>query len=179
MNITAICSSPRKGNSEFLARKFLEAAKKKGAETELILLRKKSIKECTGCGVCYGTQLGCRIKDDMEDIIRKILEADLIVFATPTYFDNVSGMMKTFMDRTDPLCEPQKLKGKQAFIICVGGQPIEPSIRRCEQALKNFIEIHSMELVGSFLARAESPGEIAKKPKLVKKLQNIAEGLAK
>jgi len=174
MKILAICGSARKGNTEYLTKKFLEAAKNKGAETELILLREKKIGECTGCDICFGTQLECEIKDDMPEVTKKLLQADMIVFSTPVYFDNVSGLMKVFMDRTNPLSSPPKLKGKKAFIICVGGQPIEPSIRRCEENIKNFIEIHEMELVGSFTTRAEQPVEISTKPKIIKKLQEMA-----
>jgi multimeric flavodoxin WrbA len=179
MKIVAICGSPRKGNSEFLARKFLESAESKGAKTELILLREKKIGECTGCDSCYGTQLDCVIEDDMEEILQKMIDADLIVFSTPVYFDNVSGIMKIFMDRTDPFCSPPKLKCKKAFIICVGDLPLGDSIKRCEENIKNFVAIHEMEYLDSFLASADQPNEISQKPKLIKKLQETAEKLVK
>lgn len=78
-------------------------------QTELILLREKNVQQCTGCDACYGTGKPCHINDDFAQIAEKLLKADLIVLATPNYFENVSGMMKTFIDRTDALCNPPQL----------------------------------------------------------------------
>ena len=77
MKVVGICGSPRKGNTEWMLRKFLEGTAKAGAETDLILLRQKNIKGCDGCLTC---EVGgkerkglCRVLDDMEEIYPKLI----------------------------------------------------------------------------------------------------------
>jgi len=176
--ILAICGSPRKGNTEFMLKTLLKSAAQKGAETELILLRKYNIKPCTGCDVCFGTQMPCPIKDDMQEIYDDLLEADVIVLGSPNYFKNVSAQMKLFMDRTDPLCNPPKLKGKKAAIVCVGGQDLD-STRFCENVIKEFLKYHQMKFTGSVLAKAESPGDLNNNKLIIKKLRELGEKIVK
>jgi multimeric flavodoxin WrbA len=95
MKLLGICGSPRKGNTEWMLRKFLEAAAKTGAETEIILLKDKDIKLCSGCLSCDAggkDRKGvCKIQDDMQKILPKMIEADGMAFGTPVYFEMVSG----------------------------------------------------------------------------------------
>ena len=91
MKIVGICGSPRKGNSELLLREALQAAERAGAETELILLREKKIEHCDGCLECDETG-ECRIKDDMQEIYPKLIDANAIMIATPNYYENVPGI---------------------------------------------------------------------------------------
>lgn len=159
MKVLGICGSPRKGNTEFMLKTVLDSAKKAGAETELILLREKNIKPCDSCNSCYGTEKGCHIKDDMQEIYKKIIEMDILVLASPNYFDNVSGLMKNFIDRTNAYClSPNfdKFKGKKVVLICVGAQSPEP----VEKALKPFTNYFKMKVVGKVLAKADKPREI-------------------
>jgi multimeric flavodoxin WrbA len=86
MKILGICGSPRKGNTEFLLRKALKAAREKGAETELILLREKRVEHCDGCSKCEKTG-ECHIRDDMQEIYNKLEDADAIVLASPNYYE--------------------------------------------------------------------------------------------
>jgi multimeric flavodoxin WrbA len=90
-----------------MAERFLAGAKEAGAETENVFLFKKKIKQCLGCFDCWLKTPGkCALKDDMEQLLKLFIHADLVVFATPLYVDNVTGIMKTFMDRLIPLVEP-------------------------------------------------------------------------
>ncbi|MBW2981826.1 flavodoxin family protein [Candidatus Woesearchaeota archaeon] len=178
VKILAICGSPRKGNTEFMLTTLLKAAAEKGAETEMILLRKYNIKPCTGCDICFGTQMPCKIKDDMDDIYNDLQEADVIVLGSPNYFKNVSSIMKAFMDRTNAIVNPPKLKGKKAAIVCVGGQTLD-NTKYCENVMKEFIEDHEMKFIGSVLARAESPGDLNNNKMIIKKLRELGEKIAK
>lgn len=99
--VLIISSSPRKGgNSDTLCDKFAQGAKETGNIVEKIFLKDKKINYCTGCGFCntndYG---GCSQKDDMPEILEKIINSDVIVLATPVYFYTMCGQMKTFIDR--------------------------------------------------------------------------------
>ncbi len=100
-NILIISSSPRKGgNSDVLCDEFLKGAIFSGHKAEKIFLKDKKINYCTGCGYCADNDyIGCSQKDDMTEILNKMKEADVIVFATPIYFYSMAGQMKTFIDR--------------------------------------------------------------------------------
>ena len=98
--IVVISSSPRKyGNSDTLCDEFNKGAKDAGHETEKIFLGDKYIKSCTGCGLCFTQQGTCSQKDDMQEIRDKMVDADVIVMATPVYFYAMTGQLKTFVDR--------------------------------------------------------------------------------
>lgn len=86
---------------------------------ELILLKDKNIKPCTACKGCYHSHK-CAVKDDMQELYYKLSKADIIVLGSPTYFDNVTALMKTFIDRCLPLYLSEKLKGKKVALVSVG-----------------------------------------------------------
>ena len=89
-------------NSESLADAFARGAKEAGNDVELISLRKMDIQFCKGCLACTRTHK-CTIKDDAAYIIQQMHDADVIAFATPIYYYEMSGQMKTLLDRSNPL----------------------------------------------------------------------------
>lgn len=101
--VLVISTSLRKNsNSETLADAFLAGAKASGNQVEKISLRGKKIAFCQGCLACQNTQK-CVIEDDAVTIAAKMKEADVITFATPIYYYEMSGQMKTMLDRANPL----------------------------------------------------------------------------
>ena len=143
MKVVGICGSPRKGNSEWMLRRFLEAAAKAGAETDLILLRQKNIKGCDGCLTCEAggrERKGlCRVRDDMQEIYPKLVEADALAFGTPVYFEMLSGLLKNFMDRTCAIWT--KLEGKPVVGLAVA----EEGIGKAIENLKTYSSVCGME----------------------------------
>lgn len=102
-NVLIISTSLRKGgNSDTLADCFLQGATDAGNAVEKINLYGKTINFCKGCLACQKIKK-CVIADDVKDIIEKMLTADVIVFATPIYYYEMAGQMKTLLDRTNPL----------------------------------------------------------------------------
>lgn len=101
-NVVVISSTPRiNGNSEILANEFARGAKDAGNNVEIINLRDLNLKYCKGCYAC--TKLGkCIHNDGMNEIAPKLINADVIVLATPVYFYSMSGQLKVFIDRLVP-----------------------------------------------------------------------------
>ena len=90
-NVLVISTSPRTGsNSELLANEFARGAKDAGGEVEIISLKDKDIKFCRGCFACQKTKR-CVIRDDADLIEQKMEKADVLVFATPIYYYEMSG----------------------------------------------------------------------------------------
>ena len=103
MKIIAVNGSPRKNwNTGMLLKNCLEGAKEAGAETELINLYDFQFKGCTSCFLCKlkgNTVSKCAMKDEMESVFQKIIECDALVLGSPVYFSDVSGEMRSFMER--------------------------------------------------------------------------------
>ena len=124
MKITVFNGSPRgkRGNTFIMADEFLRGAEAAGAQVEQVLLVQKKISHCTGCFRCWVKTPGkCVIEDDMTVLLEKIMATDVIVFATPLYVDNVTGLMKNFMDRILPLGEPYLVKDEKVSVGILRG----------------------------------------------------------
>lgn len=109
MKVLAFNCSPHmdKGNTALILDPFIKGMKEEGAQVELIYLRKLRINPCQGDVGCWINAPGeCHEKDDMDMIYPKMRQADIIVFATPVYFDGMPGPMKNLIDRLIPLLEP-------------------------------------------------------------------------
>ena len=99
----------KNGNTDRILQPFLQGARKAGAEIETIYLKDKKINHCSGCFSCWTKTLGsCVYKDDMQELLIKILESDIVVFASPLYYYSVTGIMKDFIDRMLPLHSREK-----------------------------------------------------------------------
>lgn len=102
-NVLVISSSLRSGsNSELLAKSAADGAKAAGNKVTFLSLKEKNFGFCKGCLACQNSGK-CVIRDDMDDMIGLVRDADAIVFATPVYYYGVSGQLKTFLDRCNPL----------------------------------------------------------------------------
>jgi multimeric flavodoxin WrbA len=119
MKVMAVNGSPRKTwNTATLLKKALKGAASQGADTELIHLYDLAFTGCTSCFACKvrgGKSYGrCAVKDDLKPVLKKIEAADALILGSPIYFGNVSGEMRSFLERllfpfftyTDP---PQSL----------------------------------------------------------------------
>ncbi len=103
MKIVVINGSPKgeASNTNVMVSAFLKGAQEAGAETENIFLAEKEVKHCKGCFCCWLNTPGqCVIEDDMAEILSVCEGANIFVLATPMYLDNISSMLKAFMDRT-------------------------------------------------------------------------------
>lgn len=163
--VLAICGSPRKGNTEFMLKTILSSVKGK---KELILLRKKKIHFCADCA-----NERCKIKDDSQQILKKMKNADLIVFGSPSYWDNVSGLMKTFFDATTPLWFKREIKGKPAIAVAVG----EMTERKAADRIVDFCKGHEMKVIEVYCARSELFKNPIEKKRIIDELKKIGKSI--
>ncbi|MEY8416637.1 flavodoxin family protein [Tissierella praeacuta] len=104
MKVIGIGGSPRNnGNTEYFIRITLDALEREGIETEYISLREKTIDECSGCYYCI-KERECSIKDDFQDIFKKMVEANGIILGSPVYHAGITPKLKALLDRAGFLC---------------------------------------------------------------------------
>ena len=104
-----------RSNSDRLAEELVRGAKDAGHDVECISLKKKDIRFCIGCLACQKTQK-CVIKDDAVEIAEKVKNADTLVFVAPIYYYEMSGQMKTLLDRMNPLY-PSDYKFRKVYML--------------------------------------------------------------
>jgi len=122
--LLGICGSPRNQGTEYAVKYALNyAAEKFEFETEFWTVRNKKINFCLHCDYCIREKKGCINKDDMEEIYSKLEEAKFYLFGTPIFQGNVSGQLKTVMDRCRAIVakNPNVFKDKIGASLAVGG----------------------------------------------------------
>ncbi|MGN0447487.1 MAG: flavodoxin family protein [Acutalibacteraceae bacterium] len=114
-NVLILSGSPRKGgNSDVLCDEFMKGALEAGNEVKKIRVADKKIAPCRGCYACKGTGK-CAIKDDMADILQAMIDADVLVLASPVYFYSVDAQLKALIDRT--VARWLEVKNKEFYYI--------------------------------------------------------------
>lgn len=135
--VLVISASPRRGgNSDYLCNQFIQGAQDGGHEAEKILFHNNKINYCLGCGACYSTHK-CVQKDDMAEILDKMVSADVLVFGTPVYFYTMDAQLKTLIDRTVP--RYTELKGK-AYLIATLADQGKQSMKGTLAAFQGYID---------------------------------------
>lgn len=145
--ITIIVGSRRDGNSTKLANLIKDKFKKERIICSIITPGNQKIYLCTGCMDC-DVNGKCDFKDDMEENINNLLESETLIFITPTRWNLLSGDLKIFMDRLNPLYTPKKLKDKKFVSIVIGGKKKEEySTETALTSLNNFADSAEMKKV--------------------------------
>lgn len=138
MKVLAISASPRKGgNSDVLCDRFLEGARESGHDTEKIRLNEKNISPCVSCYGCNKTKT-CVKKDDMSEILSKLIDADVIILATPVYFYCMDAQIKMMIDR----CLPRytEIENKQFYFIITAADPEHAAADETVAGLRGFLK---------------------------------------
>ena len=166
-NVLVISTSLRaNSNSDALADAFLRGAADAGHHAEKISLRGRNIQFCRGCMACQ--KLGrCVISDDAAEISQKMHDADVIAFATPIYYYEMSGQMKTLLDRANWLYSSDS-HFTDIYLLTAAAEN-EPSVpSRAEGGLTGWIDCFKRaRLAGSvFAGGVEGPGETTGHPAL-------------
>lgn len=165
--VIVISTSLRVGsNSDMLADKFTEGALHAGHDVEKISLTGKNISFCRGCLACQ--KLGrCVIDDDANSIMQKVLNADVVVWATPIYYYEMSGQMKVMIDRMNAMY-PLDYKFRDVYLLTTAAEN-EPEVpKRAESGLTGWTDCYpKCRLAGTlFCGGVDAPHAIEGNEKL-------------
>ena len=155
-------------NSNALAEKFAEGARAAGHDVELISLRGKQIKFCIGCLACQKTG-ACVFKDDVPAIMESVLNADVICWATPIYYYEMSGQMKTLIDRMNAMY-PKDYRFRHIYLLTTATEDEEQTPKRAESGLQGWIDCYEKASLKAhlFCGGVTAPGDITGNAKLEK-----------
>jgi multimeric flavodoxin WrbA len=135
--VLVLSASPRKGgNSDMLCDQFMSGAQKVGHQAEKIFLRDKRIDYCIGCVVCQSNGGKCVQKDDMAEVLDKMIAADVIVMATPVYFYTMNAQMKTLIDRT--CARYTEIRNKDFYFIVAAADSSKRAMVRTLEGFRAF-----------------------------------------
>lgn len=165
--VLIISSSLRlRSNSEALANEFARGASEAGNEVEQVTLRGKEIRFCKGCLACQNT-LRCVIADDAPEIVNKMHDADVIVFATPIYYYEMSGQLKTLLDRANPLYSSD-YRFREIYMLTSAAEDETFVPERAVSGLTGWIDcFEKVRLAGTvFAGGVNAPGEVEGHPSL-------------
>jgi multimeric flavodoxin WrbA len=174
--VVAVIGSPRRrGNTATLVEAALEELERGGCECTRIVLADKRVEFCSGHVYCG--QRACPHDDDMAGILEQVYAADGVLLATPIYYENVSGQMKTFMDRNATRYYRERwLTAKVVGLIAVaaesGADDTLAAMRRYV-AFSNPEELPVVALGGC----ADKPGEAAHDAELMAKARELGRSM--
>ena len=174
MKVLGLFGSPRRGgNTELLLEEALKGAESEGAEVERIYLTDYSITPCKECHGCDQTG-HCVILDDMQKIYPNLLEADIIILASPIFFYGVTAWAKALIDRGQPLWARKYLlkdpslgkdgRKRKGFFISVGATKGPKVFEGAIQTVKYFFDVLNAEYMGELVFRGvEAKDDILKR----------------
>lgn len=136
--VLILSGSPRKGgNSDLLCDEFARGAKDSGNEVEKIFVAGKKIAPCLACYACRNTGV-CAIKDDMAEVLQKMIEADVIVLASPVYFYSIDAQLKAVIDRT--VARWLEVKNKDFYYIVTCADTDKDSTERTLECFRGYAD---------------------------------------
>jgi len=157
VKVLAIVGSPRRENTYRLIETVMGTINRgrKDVTAELIRLSDLKINHCNGCEDYCEKTGECKIQDDMQKLYPKLRETDVLIIGTPTYFWNVSGLIKDFIDRSLPLYYTKALKDKLGASVSVAGAD---GHNQALAGVSSFLQLQGMKEAGSVaVVRGEEP----------------------
>jgi len=162
MKICVFLGSPRKkGNTAYLLNLVMEKMENTEHQTEIIYLQDKKISGCRENFACQKVinKPGCSIKDDMQELYLKILEADCILIATPVFCWSFSAQIKLFLDRLYCLEKYavdgsyiSLVEGKRCGLIVTAGGDEFDGADLVVESYRRMVDFHRMENIGHLVA---------------------------
>ena len=174
IKVLGISTSPRiKGNSDLLLRRALAGAESAGANTEYLRLPDYKVSPCIECNACYATGL-CKVQDDYQQLLKKILDTDHIIFATPIFFMTVCAQAKMLIDRCQCLWAHKYVlkkelttagKDRRGMVIAVGGSRSKKQFEYIRLTMKSYFDSLQVHYSANlFVNKIDALGDIEKHP---------------
>ena len=175
------CSPKKDGNTAHMLKEVFAELEKEGIETELVQVGGKDLKACKACGKCREIKnMECVQKDEANDFLKKMIEADGIIIGTPTYFADLTPEAKILMDRC-------------GYVARSNGNPLKRKVGAAVVAVRRAGSIHAFDSVNHFftinemiipgssywnMSLALLPGDFEKDPEGVQTMKNLGINMA-
>ncbi len=187
IKVLGIEGSPRKGgNSDLLLDAFLEGAKSKGARVEKLMISDLKIAPCDEGNSCHKTGV-CRIKDDMQWIYDKLLNADHLVISTPTFFMGPPAQLKCLIDRCQALWARRFLlkkalrpdeKGHNGFLLAAAAFDKKEAFAASKNIMKALYYVLGFKYKGElFIGGVDKKGDVKTKKDAMDRAFKMGAGL--
>lgn len=172
--VLVISSSLRpESNSEKLAIAFTQGARDAGNDVEFVSLKGKRVAACFGCFACLSSGK-CVVRDDATQLCAKLKECDAVCFATPVYYYGMSGLLKLFLDRMNPLFSSD-YRFRDVYCMISAAENKEKTPKGAVTALEGWIDcFEHARLAGTvFAGGVNEPGEIAARQDLLNRAYEL------
>ena len=177
MKVLGISGSMRRhGNTAQLVGVILKRCDDAGIKTEFVSLAGKKILPCIGCEKCKETKWCVIEKDDWSAIAQKVVDCDVLVIGSPTYYYDVCGHLKNFIDRTYSLYHDRKLAGRKGIAVAVEASK---GAHRTIQTLEGFLNTHEFSSLGSVKGTGYNEGDILNDAKALKRAEKIGDRIVR
>jgi multimeric flavodoxin WrbA len=188
VKVLGISTSPRlKGNSDLLLREALAGAESAGAQIEYLRVADLNIAPCVECNACYKTGT-CRVEDDYQMVLQKLLDADRLIFTTPVFFMTVCAQAKMLIDRGQCLWAAKYVLGKplfeagsrdrRAIVIAVGGSRSTKQFESIRLTMKAYFDVLDVNYVANlFVNKVDKRGAIKEHPSAMKEAYRLGSEL--
>lgn len=163
--VLILSGSPRKeGNSDILCDEFKRGAEESGNQVEKIRIAAKKVHPCSACYYCKNHSGKCIYEDDMSEILQKIIDADVLVLASPVYFYSINAQLKAVIDRT--VARWLEVKNKEFYYIATMVDEETASANTTLACFHGYAEcVEGAVEKGSIIGKGVyTPGEIIKSP---------------
>jgi multimeric flavodoxin WrbA len=177
MKVLGISGSMRKdGNTADLVNVILKRCEDAGIKTEFVSLAGKKILPCLGCEKCKEQKWCVMENDDWDGVIQKVLNSDVLIIGSPTYYYDVCGHLKNFIDRTYSLYHDRKLAGKKGIAVAVQAQN---GATRAIQTIEGFLSSHEFSSLGSVKGNGYHKGDVLSDIEAIEKAQKIGDKIVR
>ncbi len=169
-------SMRREGNTAQLIKVILQRCEEGGIKTEFISLAGRKIMPCMGCEKCKEKKWCINDTDDWNAVVKKVLDSDVLVIGSPTYYYDVNGHLKNFIDRTYSLYHDRKLAGRKGVAVAVHANN---GATRAIQTIEGFLSAHEFTSLGSVKGTGYAAGAVLEDADAVQKAQKIGDKIVR
>lgn len=177
MKVLGISGSMRRdGNTASLVKEIITRCEDAGIKTEYVSLAGMKINPCLGCEKCKEKKWCVIENDDWGEIVQKVMDSDVLVIGSPTYYYDVCGHLKNFIDRTYSLYHDRKLAGRKGVAVAVCANK---GASRTIQTLEGFLSTHEFSSLGSVKGMGYHEGDVLKDTEAIQKAHKTADKIVR